>query len=161
MKKIMRVLVLAIIMVLCTTAFTPALAASKTYKGTCSQTYTITTGKKDAKLTVENKKGKIRMVGKEYFGNKTKKKDVSGYAKFSVEISDGWSTTTKTLECDADNKKFTYTLKKNKTYTITVTYIGYSYQVKTAPGILVQSQSWKKDPSVKVKVNNSAKIYAR
>ena len=151
MKRLFRIS-LCVLLILCT-ILPGALAASKTYKGLGSTSYTITTGKKDAKLTISGKSGQYAQKFVSYNGKKNTEVKANGYAVFDITV-DG---VTKTVS----NRSATFNLKARRTYTVIVSYKGFYGFNK----LLVKagynpkgSQYWKKNPSVSVSVNNSAKI---
>lgn len=71
MKQFFRILICALL--ISCMILPSALAASKTYKGTNSTTYTITTGKKDAKITITGKQGQYAQNSISYNGKKRPK----------------------------------------------------------------------------------------
>lgn len=155
MKRFAKVL-LCTLLILCTVV-SSGLAASKTYKGQGSTTYTIETGSKGAKLTISGKKGTYAcMQRKNSNHNKTSVASTNIYGSFSVSVS-GFSE--KTIE----SGKLTYQLQPNSTYTVTVRYKGASVtrlSMRTKLGYsLYGDYFWKKDPGVSISVNNWAKIY--
>ena len=150
MKKLSRLLTVLMLMLTMTVTLAPATAsaASKTYKGTRSYTYTIVTKKKDATLKINPAKGKATVtVVKNPLKGTTKDTTKSIYGDFTVTITGGG--TTQTIHVGSFTKKVT--LKKNTTYTVTVTCTG-------APIGTYWNVRWTKDPSVKLTVNNSATI---
>ena len=150
MKKLRRLLTMLLLALTMTTTLfpAPALAESRTYKGTRSYTYTIQTKKKDAKLKISPKKGKAKVtVWKNPLKGTTKDTSKSLYGDFKVTVSGGG--TTQTVSVSMFSKSIT--LKKNTTYSVTVTYTGY-------PIGGYWNVRWTKDPSVKINVNNWADI---
>lgn len=147
MKKFRKLITLLMLVLSMTTVFFPtgALAASKTYKGTGSQTYTITTKKKDSTLTITRKKGKVRYRLTTW----SKYKNGSCHGTFTITIVGGGKTQKVHLGNWQDDAKVT--LKKNSTYTVTITCTGFDLM----PG---RDFTWKTAPQCKLKVNNSAKI---
>ena len=153
MSRVLRVVSLVMVLVVCLSVFTTALAASANYTGNGSKTYTITTGKKDATLTVSQSAGKVTGTAwKNAIKKTTKTVTKSWYGKYQITVSNGSSSQTKTINYPF-NKNLTFSLKKNSTYKVTVKYIGFSDQVDG-----VWNLKWKTYPKVKLSANNSAKI---
>lgn len=152
-KRILRIVSLVMMIILSMSISTTALAASKSYKGTGTTTYTITTGSKDATLTITQSAGKVNATAwKNIAKGTTKSVTKSMYGEFEITVAQGFSSNTKSINYPY-NKKATFTLKKNSTYTITVRCCGFSDQV-----IGAWNPRWKTAPKVKLSVNNWAKI---
>ena len=158
MKLVKKILSLVCVLVTLMTATLPAnaMAASKTYKGTSSKTYTITTGKKDATLKLKPSKGKrAQKYVKKSNPKKTSIDKWNLYGSFTVTVNGKKYVVT--------TKEVKVTLPANKTYHVTVTYNGVQpYSIRPAKNPFVYKRSgseyWYKDPSIKLDVNKSAKI---
>lgn len=147
LRKLFTILILALTM---TVAVFPsaALAVSKTYKGTRSYTYTVQTKKKDSKLKITSQKGKAKVtVWKNLLKGTTKDTNKNLHGYFTVTIRGGGTTQVVNMMGFSKN----VTLKKNTTYTITVSYTGY-------PLGGYWNLRWTKDPAIKLNVNNWATI---
>lgn len=152
-KRLIRIVSMVMLIILSMSIFSTALAASKSYKGIGSKTYTITTGKKDATLKITQSAGKVNATAwKNPLKKTTKTVTKSMYGEFDIKVTQGFGSTTKTINYPT-NSSASFTLKKNSTYTVTVTYRGFSGQLTGA-----WNPVWKTSPTVKLSVNNSAKI---
>ncbi len=161
-KKLISVL---LVLVTCISLFTLApatsLAESKTYKSTSSYSYRVTTGRKASTLTITPYKG---TRAQEYVlkDNARKKHTVKQavYASYTV-IVDG-------REYKVTNRKVTVSLSANTTHSIRVKYNGLGqYCFLYYSGTLFNpswkwktsgSEYWAKDPSIKLNVNQWARI---
>lgn len=151
--------VLFILMTMMTTILpTSALAASSTYKGSSSYSYTVKTGKKSATLTLKPVKGTLAQ--KYVHRNNSKKTKIdkwSGYATYSVTVNGKTYT--------VSNKNVKVTLPANGTYKVSIRYTGIFYQSAIHAAYNPFSyktsgdQYWYKAPSIKVSVNNWAQIW--
>lgn len=161
MKFLTKLTVTVLILMTIMTMILPtsAMAASKTYKGSSSCTYTITTGKKDATLTLKPYKGKrAQKYVKKKNSKKTHIEKWNAYATYSVTV-DGETYT-------VSNKKVKVTLPANGTYKVSVECTGAYWQDEIEPSFdplgLSYGKSgdryWHTKPSIKLDVNNWAKI---
>lgn len=143
-----------LLVIFCAGMASTALAASKSSRVSGSKSYTITTGKKDATLTITQSAGKaqvkvLKNALKQTY--KTTSKSIKG--KYKITVTKGWDTiATKTLDYPFDSK-VTIKLPKNGEYTATVEYISPATEITASI-----FQKWTKYPAVKLSTNNSAKI---
>lgn len=153
MRKFTKFVALVLVVMTVCSIMPSAFAASKTSKGVGTTSYTITTGKKDATLTVTNKAGKVNAtVWKNPLKGTTKTKTLTHYGAFEITVKNGINKQTKSINYPFnDTAKFT--LQKNSTYTVTIRYTGFSNYINMG-----WDPVWKTNPSVKLSVNNSAKI---
>lgn len=152
-KTLIRALALTLVLVLGLSMFSAAFAASASYKGTDSTSYTVTTGKKDATLKVSQSAGKITGTAwKNAIKRTTKTVTKSWYGKFMVTVTCGRDSQSAIVNYPY-NKTASFKLKKNSTYTVKVECLGFADQVDT-----VWNLKWKTSPKAKLSVNNSAKI---
>ncbi len=162
MKFLTKLAVTVLILMTIMTMILPtsAMAASKTYKGSSSCSYTITTGKKDAKLTLKPYRGKrAQKYVKKKNSKSTKVDKWNAYATYSVTV-DGETYT-------VGDTNVTVTLPANGTYTVSVECTGEYWRDAMHPDSvdpfeLVYKKSggryWHTKPSIKLDVNNWAKI---
>lgn len=149
MKQIVRVIALALVIVLTMSIFSVALADSESDRISGTQTYMITTGKKDATLTVTQSAGKATVTKwKNAWRGTTKTATESRYGKYYITVEKVGSKTINSF-----SKKATFKLAKNSTYRVTVTYRGFADEVTGS-----WNPRWKTYPKVKLSVNNWAKI---
>lgn len=152
-KRLVRMIAMTLVLVLGMCMFSTAFAASKSYKGTGSAAYTITTGKKDATLKVSQSAGKVSATAwKNAIRKTTKTVTRSWYGKFLITATSGSDSQSAVVNYPF-NKTASLKLKKNSTYTVTVECLGFSDQVDN-----VWNLRWKTSPKVKLSINNSAKI---
>lgn len=152
-KMLVRIIAMTLVMVLGLSIFSTAFAASKSYKGTGSTTYTITTGRKDVTLKVSQTAGKVSATAwKNALRKTTKTVPRNWYGKFKITVTCGFSSQSAIITYPAD-RTASFKLKKNSDYTVTVEYLGFSDQTGDA-----WNPKWKTSPKVKLSVNNSAKI---
>lgn len=149
MKNLKRIIAL-----LCVFTLLGALAvdvfAAGTAKGKLNTvTFTVTTGKKDSKLTITPSSGKITATAwKNPIKGTTKTITKSGvYGSYTVTV---YGVGSKTMT----NKKVTFNLAKNTTYTVCVSYNDNMFN---APDVC-WNKKWVKPCSWKASANNSAKI---
>lgn len=153
MKNFIRMIALTLVLALGLAIFSTALAASASYKGTETTSYTITTGKKDATLKISHSAGKVSATAwKNAIKGTTKTVSKSWYGKFKVTVSCGGSSRSAIVNYPY-NKTATFKLNKNSTYKVKVECLGFSDQVGT-----VWNLKWKTNPRAKLSVNNWAKI---
>lgn len=152
-KRLVRIIVMTLVLVLGMCMFSTAFAASASYKGTDSISYTVTTGKKDATLKVSHSAGKVSATTwKNALKGTTKTVSKSWYGKFKVTVTCGRESQSAVVNYPY-NKTASFALKKNSAYTVAVECLGFSDQVGT-----VWNLKWKTSPKAKLSVNNSAKI---
>lgn len=152
-NQIKRVFAIAMLIILCMSAFSTALAASKSYKGINSKSYTITTGRKGATLDISQKAGKVQAtVWKNPFKRTTKTVSKSMRGEFDITVSQGFFSNTKSINYPF-NSKVRFKLEPNTTYRVTVTYRDFSDELNGA-----WNPRWKTYPTVKLSANNWAKI---
>ena len=150
MKHIVRIIALALVIVLTMSIFSVALADSESDRISGTQTYTITTGKKDATLTVTQSAGKATVTKwKNMFKGTTRTTPESRRAKYYISVEKIGSQTINY----PFNSKATFKLAKNSTYKVTVTYKGFADEATGS-----WNPKWKTYPKVKLSVNNWAKI---
>ncbi|MBE5778499.1 MAG: hypothetical protein E7331_04110 [Clostridiales bacterium] len=158
MKFTKKLFALVFVLVTLITTVLPvgALAASKTYKGSDSTTYTLTTGKKASTLTLTPSKGKrAQKYVKKSNARKTHLDKWNVYAEYEVTVNGRTYTVT--------SKKVTIKLPANGTYRISIRCKGVPYyNIRPAYNPFqyrrTGSEYWYKSPSLKVNVNNSAKV---
>lgn len=157
-KRFSRVIAMVMLMILCLSTISTAFAASASYKGIDSKTYTITTGSKSSTLKITNTAGKVYATAwKNPLKGTTKTITPSMHGKFEITVhKSGLYTasdvTTKVINYPS-NSKVNFTLEKKSTYTVTVRCLGFSDEI-----INGWNPSWKTYPKVTLSVNNSAKI---
>lgn len=150
MKHAVRIIAMALVVVLTLSIFSVALADSESDRISGTKTYTITTGKKDATLTVTQSAGKATVTKwKNVIKKTTKTATESRYGKYYVTVEKVGSGT---LNYPYGSKA-TFKLEKNSTYKVNVTYKGFADQITGS-----WNPKWKTYPKVKLSVNNSAKI---
>lgn len=155
MTKKLCTLVCVLVMMVATLLPSNALAASKTYKGASSYSYTIKTGKKAATLTLKPSKGtRARKYVKRSNSRKTHIDKWKLYGQFTVTVNGKSYTVT--------NRNVKVTLPANGTYRVSVRCTGTQFHLEPAYNPFfyspVGSEYWYKDPSIKLSVNNWAKI---
>lgn len=153
-KRFSRIIAMVMLMILCMSTISTAFAASTSYKGIDSQTYTITTGSKSSTLKVTDTAGKVYATAwKNPLKGTTKTVTRSMHGKFEITVKkSGSAATTKVINYPFSTKA-NFTLDKKSTYAVTVRCLGFSDEV-----ISGWNPSWKTYPKVKLSVNNSAKI---
>ncbi len=153
MKNFVRIIAMTLVLALGLAMFSTAFAASASYKGNGSTSYTITTGKKDATLKVSHSAGKVSATAwKNAFKGTTKTVSKSWYGKFKVTVTCGRDTQSAIINYPF-NKTASFKLNKNSTYKVKVECLGFADKVDT-----VWNLKWKTYPKAKLSVNNSAKI---
>lgn len=153
MKNFVRIIAMTLVLALGLAMFSTAFAASASYKGTGSTSYTITTGKKDATLKASHSAGKVSATAwKNAIKGTTKTVSKSWYGKFKITVTCGRDTQSAIINYPF-NKTASFKLNKNSTYKVKVECLGFSDQVGT-----VWNLKWKTNPKAKLSVNNSAKI---
>lgn len=153
MKNLVRIIAMTLVLALGLAIFSTAFAASASYKGTGSTSYTITTGKKDATLKASHSAGKVSATAwKNAIKGTTKTVSKSWYGKFKITVTCGRDTQSAIINYPF-NKTASFKLNKNSTYKVKVECLGFSDQVGT-----VWNLKWKTYPKAKLSVNNSAKI---
>lgn len=153
-KRFSRVIAMVMLMILCMSTISTAFAASASYKGINSQTYTITTGSKSATLKVTDSAGKVYATAwKNPLKGTTKTVTRSMHGKFEITVKKSGSAAKTQVLNYPFGSKANFTLDEKSTYTVTVSCLGFSDQI-----ISGWDPSWKTYPKVKLSVNHSAKI---
>lgn len=152
-KRLVRIIAMTLVMVLGLSIFSTAFAASASYKGTDTTSYTVTTGRKDATLKVSHTAGKVSATAwKNAIKGTTKTVTKRWYGKFKITVTSGRDSQSAVVNYPY-SKTASFKLKKNSTYTVTVECLGFSDQVGN-----VWNLKWKASPKVKLSVNKSSKI---
>ena len=147
-----RFLVILCIAVLCLSMAPTALAASKSNKGTNTITFSVTTSKKDATLTISPNAGKVTGTAwKNILKGTTKTVTKKAYGDYSITVSaPGKATVTKKMS----SYKVKISLEKNTTYRITISYTGINFFDTST----IWNTKWKTVPGWKASVNKGAKF---
>lgn len=155
MKNLRRIIALLCMLVLCFSMVPSASAATAKGKGMESVTFTVTTGKKDAKLTVKQSAGKVTGTAwKNIFKHTTKTVTKKAYGVYAISA---WAPGKRTITKRISSSKQTLTLERNSTYTVTISYEDFDVFSLWGP-VAVWNASWKTKPSWKASVNNWAKL---